>query len=142
MKNTLAIIGLFVAIICVGMSCGKDELNSSLDDENLSIDTLDIKIGEAFTSLTGEKLSFEAIIEDSRCPEDVVCIWGGMMTIQMKVKVGNDEETFTLTSDPQKPRLSKDVLGYEVTLIDLLPYPNTTKNIDPSNHYAKVIFKK
>jgi hypothetical protein len=139
MKKALGIIGVFVAIVCVGMSCGKEEINSALDVAETNSDTLSIKLGETITSPAGEQLTFKKLVEDSRCPANAMCIWQGMVTVEMQARVGSKTETFTLTTNPQDPKTWAVVLGYEVTLVNVFPYPGTSvEEVQESDYWVEV----
>ncbi|WP_339786149.1 hypothetical protein [uncultured Imperialibacter sp.] len=139
MKKALGIIGIFVAIVCVGMSCGKEEINSVLEGTETASDTLAIKLGETITSTGGEQLTFKKLVEDSRCPANAMCIWQGMVTVEMQARVGSKTETFTLTTNPQDPKTSAVVLGYEITLVNVFPYPGTSiEEVQESDYWVEV----
>ncbi|MEQ8809710.1 MAG: hypothetical protein RIE59_11630 [Imperialibacter sp.] len=139
MKKALGIIGVFVAIVCVGMSCGKEEINSALEGTETASDTLAIKLGETITSAAGEQLTFKKLVEDSRCPANAMCIWQGMVTVEMQAQVGSKTETFTLTTNPQEPKTSAVLLGYEVTLVNVFPHPGTSiEEVQESDYWVEV----
>ena len=37
-----------------------------------------------------------AIVEDSRCPADVVCVWAGRVVIRAEVRTGQGKKVMTL----------------------------------------------
>jgi hypothetical protein len=92
---------------------------------------LNLKIGgEEFVREAGLKVKFVAMVEDSRCPEGVDCIWAGNGKISLTVRKGKYKAvTFDLntTSEPR----SFIYQGYEITLVKLAPYPkNDVKILD------------
>lgn len=143
MKRFLELLGIFFAIVCVGMSCGKDELNMAWESTGTAADTLTIGLGETLESSNGETLSFERLVEDSRCPANAMCIWQGMVTVDMKATNRKETTMFALSTDPAKPeRVTASALGYEVTLLNVFPYPGTVENPDPDDYVVEVIVKR
>ena len=64
-------------------------------------------------------------INDSRCPTDVDCIWAGKADVKIKVE-SPVSETFVLSTLDDKI----DTVGnYSFELIDVSPYPVSTKQI-------------
>ena len=67
-------------------------------------------------------IEFVAVLEDSRCPEGVNCIWAGNAKVQIKVsKNGAATETIELNTNLQ-PR-TVNYQGYTITLAGVNPYP-------------------
>ena len=80
-------------------------------------------------------ITFERIVEDSRCPADVMCAWSGRAVVALQVTAGGEVQTVKLggfTDDkgilrPQQPELDTTVTvavaGYTVELLAVTPYP-------------------
>ena len=45
------------------------------------------------------ELTFIRATEDSRCPENVQCIWAGVLVVEVEVKSGNGERKKILITD-------------------------------------------
>lgn len=103
----------------------------------------------------GLTLTFERIVEDSRCPADVMCVWSGMVVIGLRVApAGEPEQSVELggvtdsdgTLLAQQPQLqvsgSTDVAGYTVELLSVTPYP-AQANVPPANatYQAQLVMK-
>ena len=73
----------------------------------------------------GHTLTFAGVAEDSRCPEDVECIWAGRATIY--VEVDDVSYSLTLPYSGQTPEevSTVDWGGTTMTVTDLAPYPGT-----------------
>lgn len=78
--------------------------------QTISVDTLDVEFLE---------------IEDSRCPSDVTCIWEGRVSVTLRIYNQTQYQTIILTSESP----TFHVNSYEIALIDVLPYPISTKDI-------------
>lgn len=98
--------------------------------------------GEAFKIKNGEtltfeneklELTFEELLEDSRCPEGATCVWAGNARIMLRV---NDLETELNTYlDPKITDLSE----YTVELISLNPYPKINDRINIQDYTAELM---
>lgn len=74
-------------------------------------------------------------ISDSRCPEDVVCVWQGNAAVYFSLKSINEKTKFTLNTFGgfQTDTILK---GFQFSLIDVLPYP---KNASSQNQKEFII---
>ncbi|MCC5631512.1 hypothetical protein LC613_27585 [Nostoc sphaeroides CHAB 2801] len=71
------------------------------------------------------EIKFSKVIEDSRCPTNVTCIWQGQVIIELDI-IKNDLQvsTLMLTLIPGSDSLPIQFLGkYSVTLREVSPYP-------------------
>lgn len=67
-------------------------------------------------------------INDSRCPQDVVCIWGGEVIVSFLIPTG---QTIDLclggsTDCISSAEFSLNDITYQLILLDVKPYPTTT----------------
>ena len=68
------------------------------------------------------KIKFISVVEDSRCPMNVACIWAGNVKIKIAVSKGRKAaKTYEINSGLD-PRVLT-VNGYEITFVDLSPRP-------------------
>ena len=67
-----------------------------------------------------------AEINDSRCPSDVVCVWEGEALVKINVETSTTQTIELSTFDNQKDTIDL----FSIELIDVSPYPVSTKNID------------
>lgn len=102
-----------------------------------------IKYGQQITvAKEGLTLEFVTVLEDSRCPEGVQCVWEGNARIELSAaKAGNDRSSFELNTNDRFPVEAK-YLGYLITLIDLQPYPKATKQISLQDYTVNVEIRK
>jgi hypothetical protein len=95
-----------------------------------------IQIGE-----TTRSLRFDTLFRDSRCPEDVNCIWQGAWEIGMKLM--DKDITYSLKLGTYLQRtLDTTVAGTTIHVLDLLPRPNTSVKHAKSDYRAVVVIKK
>lgn len=79
---------------------------------------------------------YEELLADSRCPEDVVCIWAGSAVARFTLTKNGQEFPFTLaTLQYANFQHSIDVEGYRIELLDLFPHSTTTHTPTPPSFY-------
>ncbi len=74
-------------------------------------------------------------VEDSRCPQDVDCIWAG--NAKVTVKVTNSKgasKTFDLNTNLEAKAVKFD--GYEIKLGTVTPTPRSNVRINPNGYTA------
>jgi len=71
-------------------------------------------------------LKFKELMEDSRCPVDVTCVWEGLAIVNVEAVSGSTNQNFQVAT---RDFIQKNVTnsfsfsGYKFTLIDLKPQP-------------------
>ncbi len=77
-------------------------------------------------------ITFEKVLEDSRCPKDVQCVWAGQIKVQLKIEEKNRTSTqkniiFSPTSKDDKIVYSSDVKS--INALEVMPYPQTNNTV-------------
>jgi len=118
---------IFLILIgTVGFSFALESKEITLDDPFM------IKIHQTL-SVDNLALTFSKI-EDSRCPSDVTCVWEGRASITFDIYDQKQHQTIMLTTGENT---TSYVDSYKINLIDILPYPASSKNI--SEEYVATI---
>ena len=103
------------------------------------------RFGETFTvpvekhEIVAEKmmLAVREVVEDSRCPKQVTCIWQGAAKVRIAVFVGKDAKTppqdIELSTAPATAS-STIMGGFRIELLDVSPYPESATTIE-QDHY-------
>jgi hypothetical protein len=101
-----------------------------------------LRVGqEALVRPGGLKVRFGAVLEDSRCPEGVDCIWAGNARIAARLSgAGGKSASVELNSDIE-PR-QQSYMGYEVKLLDLAPRPRQGEKVDAKSYVATLVVKR
>ena len=101
-----------------------------------------LKVGqEALIRPGGLRVRFSAVLEDSRCPEGVNCIWAGNARIAAGLSgAGGKPASVELNSDVE-PR-QQTYMSYEVKLLDLSPRPKEGETVDKKSYVATLIVKR
>jgi len=118
----ILVIAVVVLLIFIFFFRGGEifEASPSLDEE------FRLKVGErALIREIGLVLTFNRVVEDSRCPINVYCFWPGRVTIEMLVaRRGQDAEMINLTIPGSEKR---ELDGYIIMLLGVEPqreYPD------------------
>jgi hypothetical protein len=103
-----------------------------------------VALGEPFTLAPGNtaqvgaervRITFDAVIADSRCPTDVQCIRAGEAVVRVTVVAqGQTAETVEVRTTPSLNQTS--VAGHTLTLTRVLPAPDTRVRHEPANYRA------
>lgn len=93
-----------------------------------------LHVGESGVVSGGMTITFVGVSDDSRCPRDVECFWAGTATVELTF------ETTDGVTGPLElvfgglPPTGAEVGGVTVDVIDLLPYPLSTQEINPGEY--------
>ena len=82
-------------------------------------------------------LTPRVVLEDSRCPKDVVCVWAGVVKVRAVLSsgLGTTEHVFTLGE-------TITTEAEQVTLIDVRPVPVSTNTINTSDYKFDFFIEK
>ena len=103
------------------------------------------KVGEEFelavhqtAQISAENISvtFHEVLEDSRCPVDVTCIWAGLAKVSLQVSVSGQERELSLSTSP--PDHSTVFENYTFWLIQVRPVPRSDQTMDRSAYVVTV----
>ena len=94
-----------------------------------------IKPGES-ASISGEALTvrFKEVINDSRCPADVICIWAGQVQCLLEVDINGKSELFTLTQPGSSSSRSFQTYHRYFFEFEVLPYPQSEIVLSKSDY--------
>src|SRR5262245_27923464 len=65
-------------------------------------DSLTLRYGQERTASDGLRVRFVAVEEDSRCPENVNCVWAGNARIRITVTSGRDQQALVLNTTGER----------------------------------------
>jgi hypothetical protein len=85
------------------------------------------------------ELGIREVLEDSRCPADVVCIQAGRGRLAAWTRTESGRREIELRTDARPPQA---VDGYTVEVTALEPYPYSNVRIDPRQYVATVIVRR
>ncbi len=101
-----------------------------------------LKVGQsALIRPGGMKITFESVLEDSRCPEGVNCIWAGNARITVGLSGAGGRPTPLELNTDVEPR-QQSYLDYEVKLMGLSPRPKEGRSVDKNSYTVTLLVKK
>jgi hypothetical protein len=122
-----------IALLAIALSltaCNKDEEQSIQLNQ---IFELDYRKSKSFDQ--GDfTITFENLIEDSRCPEGAECIWEGRAVVEIKIQHETDIDLHTLATSNSidgDNLLSVQHDNYIIKLVAVHPYPTIASS--PTN---------
>lgn len=114
-----------------------------------------LKIGETATIgpdefNAGPTVELVEIVEDSRCPSDVTCVWAGRALVRVIVLSPGDVlgfGTVALTlevraTDAEENRVIGIESSYVLTLLELAPHPISTVQLNSQDYVARLQLAK
>ena len=88
------------------------------------------------------QVGFVGVIEDSRCPVDVTCVWGGDVIADLWLQVaGEPVQSFVLHLARQFPYLIT-VGDYTLTLLQVLPARYQDVPIEPDDYVVRLVVQQ
>lgn len=93
---------------------------------------------------TAISIRLESLLEDSRCPKGVECVWEGNAKIRLLLQTSPHEKITVADLNTHKMyATSVGYDGYEISLSNLAPYPIYGIEIQPEDYKATLrIVKK
>jgi len=118
------------------VGCGISESAQSLDIiryDKADSTVISLKQGQAYVlPNTGIRILFDQVLEDSRCPEGVNCVWAGVGIVQLevvsKLAKRSVETLATATNLNMGPKQSTLFDGHRIRLGSLDPSPKANRN--------------
>ncbi|NJD21039.1 MAG: hypothetical protein FIA95_17355 [Gemmatimonadetes bacterium] len=83
------------------------------------------------------RLAFGQVLEDSRCPIDVVCVWQGNALVELGVRAGMGPTVPIRLNTTLEPR-STVWSGVRISLLELQPAPRAAEPTKPDAYQVKV----
>lgn len=83
------------------------------------------------------EVTFIRVVNDSRCPVDVTCVWSGNAEVELSVgPVLGEAPLYPLTLNTDVDPREANAWGVHVALVDLEPKPRSSDRIDPRAYVA------
>ena len=104
-----------------------------------------LKYGKtAYLPTENIEIKFSKVIQDSRCPSNVTCIWQGQVIIGLDIiKNGKQVSTLMLTLIPGHDALPIQFLDkYSVRLTQVSPYPKSGQTIALQDYIVKIVVSR
>ena len=103
----------------------------------------DLKVGETADINSDFQITLLNVLDDSRCPSDVTCIWEGTVSAEVNiVKDGENRGKYVIPFGLIDSAALQSIDGFFIMLYDVKPYPISTNQITPSEYVATLIVSK
>ncbi len=126
-----------VLALLASVGCNDDPTSPPDPDlRNQPVRTLEIQAGrnKLFASVD---IFFAGVREDSRCPRDVTCVWPGNAAVELHLSLGKAPSHKVTLNTNEVPRVV-EWNGLKIRLVDLRPYPRSTRTIDPGAYVVEL----
>ncbi|HKG20274.1 MAG TPA: hypothetical protein VKC34_00130 [Blastocatellia bacterium] len=101
-----------------------------------------LRVGrEARIKGQGLTVSFSSVVEDSRCPQGVDCMWAGNAVAVLKLSRANADSITVELNTNLEPK-EKSYQQYEISLIALNPYPKKDSRIKREDYIGTFVVRK
>ncbi len=144
MSKFLKILVLMALIIPVLAGCGLLDLFNPKPKNELQVQlnqTFNLKVGQKATVIdAGITVLFVDILEDSRCPVDVVCVWQGNAKVALDVREsgkGAQRIELNSTSDPREVFFG----DFRVDFVDIQPAKRSNQNVTKGDYILSLVVK-
>lgn len=99
-----------------------------------------VQINKEVTAAGGLKIAFVELVEDSRCPADVECVWAGNAKIKVRVTKNGKSQVLDLemVTKGMKPNFG----NYRLTLKAVSPELRSNVRINRNGYVATIEVKK
>jgi hypothetical protein len=108
----------------------------------------EVSLGQEFSLAVGQgaliteeglKIKFVEVVEDSRCPRDVTCVWEGKVDVTIELTDGGSSYQLTLSQPGLSDQYSSETYkGYEFGF-NVTPYPEAGRQISPDEYRLSLI---
>ncbi len=86
-------------------------------------------------------LTFDSLLEESRCPVNVTCVWAGNAKISLTFFASENKSRFELNTHPMFTQ-DTTILAHKIALIEVTPYPHTDSLYIPQDYATKITIRK
>ena len=86
------------------------------------------RIGETI-AVSGHQITPLQMLEDSRCPQGVVCVWAGQVRISATIRTDAGSEMRELTLNQPI-----EVTGGQLTMVEVYPDPRKDRTVYPEEY--------
>jgi hypothetical protein len=128
---------LLILLFLAACGGGAEEVKADLGQE------FSLSIGQT-ASIQGEdlQLKFLEVINDSRCPSDVACVWQGQASCLVEITYLESVQKVTLTQPGLTEEPSRLDFNDYVIQFNLSPYPEAGKVMKDSDYRLQMVVTK
>jgi hypothetical protein len=97
-----------------------------------------IYLGQTGVLEDGTVITFDSVIEDSRCPRDVECDTQGQVIVTLTIARHGDPQSITITQQSEASVIEA-VDSYYIELISLRPAPESNRTVTPELYRVQLV---
>ena len=138
MKYPYAILTSFILFVCIA-SCAIDqgETKAPLGKE------FSLPLGQTvYIEDQSLRVTFKEVLEDSRCPRGVTCIWVGRVTCVVEITHDGSSYRMALTEPGLSDEYSRESYEEYGLAFHVTPYPEEGKKIPPDEYSLRLTVSK
>jgi hypothetical protein len=136
-----AVVRMFTLLSCLLVATACNETSPTGPAVPLSERFVLAPGGAAAIAKAGISVQFVGVSGDSRCPADAFCIQGGDAIVEVRVLDSGAAALYQLhTGDKQRASAAHRDLRIE--LLDVQPYPFSTRPIDASDYRVTLVVSR
>ena len=131
--------GLVAVALSVGACQNSRSPEPTQQQGQISTKEVTLRVGET-TFVENIEIRFGGVLEDSRCPVDVVCVWAGNAQAALGVGPprGTQGPTEQVLLNTTEGAQSGESWGLRVTLVELTPAPRSTDPMPRENYIIRL----
>ena len=123
-------------------SCS-NSVNEPNENTLVLSDTLTLSYKQVYSNAeNGLSIKFDSVLSDSRCPVDVICVWEGDAELKFTFSDKDGKVEFILHTARNYFNTDTLLLGYQIELLDVYPYPHSQREIKAEDYKAKMMISK
>ena len=137
-KGSLYLVA-FLAIVLATSGCGggPSDVQARLNEEfSLSMGQRALIVGKNLG------IRFEEVMEDSRCPREVTCIWTGRVTCIVEITQASVSYRMALTEPGLSDEYSREIYEEYELAFHVTPYPEAGKKIAKDTYRLHLIISR
>jgi hypothetical protein len=136
----LSALALTLALGCSKSVTRSDDGTAEADSKVRTVrlgDTVAVRRGESVVFGNDIFITFNRVPEDSRCPEDVKCVWAGSARVELSMRKSGGHALPIVLNTGVPPR-DTTIDRYHVALHALTPATNSKRVIEPDEYVASI----
>lgn len=98
------------------------------------------QVNQLYTSANGQYTLKITEVGDSRCPEGVVCVWSGEVSVKGEFTDGSNKSAFEIHSVVSQQ--NKQPEGFTLQIVDAKPYPKYGTESKPEDLIVTLLIQK
>ena len=101
----------------------------------------DVRVGQtAYVADTRLSIHVDGVPEDSRCPQDVQCVWAGNARVVLELRDGENTDTASVSSTLEPHAVTR--WDYRIELVNVEPETTAGQPIPQSEYRVRLLVNR